>query len=211
VRSFGEIGGGLMGLNPESRARFNLERATILIFDEQQMGMNILIQILTGFGAKAIHRAETIEQAHHIFNTTDLDLILVDATGADSQGYEFVRWLRKSGIDPNCFAPVLITSGHTPNSIVSSARDCGAHFILAKPLTPIKVLERILWIAREGRKFIECDSYVGPDRRFKNEGIPAGLEGRRRDDAITEVSDSAGPNMDQELIDNLVKTRRAEL
>jgi hypothetical protein len=61
-------------------------------------------------------------------------------------------------------------------------RDAGANFTIAKPITPKIVLERILWAAKEDRQFIECETYLGPDRRFKNDGPPSGAKGRRRED-----------------------------
>ncbi|MFN3512936.1 MAG: response regulator [Phenylobacterium sp.] len=198
-----------MGLNPESRARFNLERASILILEPTPMGMGILAQILTGFGAKTLHRCESVAEAEDAIRRVEIDLAIVDTMGGP--GYDFVAWLRRSGIEPNCYAPVLMTAGHTPSGDVNRARDCGAHFVMAKPLTPIAVLERIIWIAREGRKFVECDTYVGPDRRFKNEGVPPGMVGRRRDDLQGDIGDAQTPNMDQEVIDAMVKTRRVEL
>ncbi len=200
-----------MGLNPESRARFNLQRASVLLLEDTPLGMSILVQILTGFGAKVLHRCETVEEAEQTVQKVECDLMVVDALGASGAGYEFVRWLRRSGIAPNCYAPVLLTSGHTPNNVVSKARDCGAHFIIAKPLTPISVLERILWISKEGRRFVECDSYVGPDRRFKNDGVPAGIAGRRRDDLPPQVGEATMPNMEQEMIDGLMKTRKVTI
>lgn len=200
-----------MGLNPESRARFNLNRASVLLLEETPLGMSILVQILTGFGAKVLHRCETVAEAEATVQKVELDLMIVDAMGASGAGYDFVSWLRRSGIQPNCYVPVLLTAGHTPNGAVNKARDCGAHFIIAKPLTPISVLERILWISKEGRRFVECDSYVGPDRRFKNEGVPAGMAGRRRDDLPPEVGESQGPNMEQEMIDGMLKTRRVQI
>jgi DNA-binding response OmpR family regulator len=57
---------------------------------------------------------------------------------------------------------VILVSGHTPPSQVFKARDAGANFTIAKPITPKIVLERILWAAKEERQFIECDSYLGP-------------------------------------------------
>ena len=200
-----------MGLSPESRARFNLERASVLVLDESPMGMSILVQILTGFGVKTLHRCEKVEEAKETIAKVEVDLIICDTLGAGGEGYDFIEWLRRSRIEPNCFAPVLLTAGHTPSNAVARARDCGAHFVMAKPLTPIAVLERILWIAREGRRFVECDTYMGPDRRFKNEGVPAGMAGRRRDDLHGEIGAAEDPNMDQEVIDSLMKTRRVEL
>lgn len=198
-----------MGLNPESRARFNLERASILILEPSQMGMSILVQILTGFGAKVLHRCESLKQAQDQVGVSELDLAIVDA--GDGEGYEFIRWLRRSRIEPNCYVPVLLTAGHTPSAAVNEARDCGAHFVMAKPLTPIAVLERIIWISKEGRRFVECDTYMGPDRRFKNEGVPPGVTGRRRDDLQGDLGEAETPNMDQDVIDGLMKTRRVDL
>ena len=198
-----------MGLTPDSRARFNLERASVLLLEDSGMGMSILVQILTGFGAKFLHRCETVAEAKDVIGKAEVDLVVCDAMGGE--GYDFIRWLRASRIEPNRFAPVMLIAGHTPGHAVERARDCGAHFIMAKPLTPIAVLERILWIAREGRRFVECDTYVGPDRRFKNVGVPPGMTGRRRADLQGEIGEAQSPNMEQELIDSMVKTRRVEL
>ncbi|HEY9236566.1 MULTISPECIES: response regulator [Phenylobacterium] len=198
-----------MGLNPDSRVRFNLERASVLLLEDSGMGMGILVQILTGFGAKVLHRCESVAEAQETVGRVELDLVICDAMRGE--GYEFIKWLRASRIEPNRYVPVLLISGHTPSHAVAKARDCGAHFIMAKPLTPITLLERILWIAREGRCFVECDTYVGPDRRFKNAGVPPGMVGRRRDDLKGEIGQAEGPNMDQELIDGMVRTRRVEL
>jgi CheY-like chemotaxis protein len=200
-----------MGLSPDSRARFNLERASVLVLDESGMGMSILVQILTGFGVKSLHRCETVAEAKDTIGKVEVDLIVCDAMGASGEGYDFVEWLRRSKIEPNCYVPVLLTAGHTPSTSVARARDCGAHFVMVKPLTPIAVLERIIWIAKEGRRFVECDTYVGPDRRFKNEGVPPGMVGRRRDDLQGEIGEAQSPNMDQDVIDGLMKTRRVEL
>jgi hypothetical protein len=76
-----------------------------------------------------------------------------------------------------------VIQGHTPVDQIHKARDCGANFVVAKPITPRLLLERVLWIAQESRPFIELDGYVGPDRRFQNNGPPGGPgTGRRRTD-----------------------------
>jgi len=199
-----------MGLDAKSRARFNLERASVLLLDSTPMGLEILVQVLTGFGCKVLHRANDNEEARDIVQRYAVDLAIVDASPT-GEGYEFVSWLRRSGIEPNCYTPVLLTAGHTPTHAVGQARDCGADFIMKKPLTPKAVLERVVWIAREGRKFVDCDTYVGPDRRIKNEGVPGGGQGRRRDDLPPDVGEAVMPNMDQDTIDGLLTTRKVKL
>jgi DNA-binding response OmpR family regulator len=198
-----------MPLNPQSRARFNLEGASIMAVEPHLLGMDVLVEILSRFGAKNIHRCHSAEEARAAAEKFPLDLIVVDAMAGE--GHEFVRWLRRTDINLNAITPVILISGHTPKKFVAESRDCGAHFVMTKPLTPSAVLERILWIAREGRKFVMCDSYMGPDRRFKNTGPPPGTTGRRKTDASGEIGRATMPNLDQSLIDNLVRPSRIDI
>ena len=91
------------------------------------------------------------------------------------------------------------------------ARDCGASFTIAKPITPKIVLERLFFIAKDQRMFVDCGAYIGPDRRFKREGPPVGMEGRRSDDLGAEMGESAAPNMSQEEIDAMMKPSKVAL
>ena len=171
-----------MGLDPQSRSRFNLSKTAVLVFDPTELGLAIVSQILTGFGARKIHRCGTIAEAKQVVTDFEVDLMIIDAMAESGEGYEFVRWLRANVPEPNRHTPVLLTAAHTKVSDVANARDCGSHFIVAKPLSPIVVLERIIWIAKEGRAFVLSEEYVGPDRRFaKGAGEHPS---RRRDDPM---------------------------
>jgi len=199
-----------VGLDPRSRARFNLEGASVLLMDASPLGLEILVQVLSGFGAKNLHRALSIDEARDTIQRHIIDLAVVDA-GPTGAGYEFITWLRRSKIEPNCFTPILVTAGHTPTHAVNQARDCGADFVMRKPLTPKAVLERIIFISREGRKFVECDAYVGPDRRIKNLGVPGDGQGRRRDDLPPDVGEATQPNLEQDAIDGLLTTLKVKI
>jgi CheY-like chemotaxis protein len=183
-----------MALDPESRRRFNLSKTTVLVLDPSPVGLDILVQILKGFGARQIHRSLTVEDAKAKVLEHQIDLMVVDTIAESGEGYEFVRWLRKGVAEPNRHAPVLLTAAHTRASDVASARDCGSHFIVTKPLAPIVVLERIIWIAREGRAFLLSDGYVGPDRRFARPDDKGDHPRRRYDD--TPVSTEAPASED---------------
>jgi CheY-like chemotaxis protein len=171
-----------MALDPNSGRKFNLSQTTVLLLDPTPVGLEILTQILKGIGARQIHRCETVEEAKATVLEHQIDLMIIDTIAESGKGYEFVRWLRKGVPEPNRHAPVLLTAAHTRASDVASARDCGSHFIVTKPLAPIVVLERIIWIAREGRAFLLSDGYVGPDRRFAKRDAAAKHPRRRVDD-----------------------------
>jgi DNA-binding response OmpR family regulator len=166
----------MTGLNLD--ARINLAKAEVMLLDESLEGMSILMQIVLAFGVRSVRRSRTVDEAKKMALSVHLDLILVGANGHDSSGYDFVRWLRRSGMD-NAFVPTILISGHTPLQDVQRARDCGANYIVAKPISPEVLLERILWVAREKRSFIACESYVGPDRRFHDVGPPGETPERR--------------------------------
>jgi len=83
-----------------------------------------------------------------------------------------VRGLAGSGLDPNALVPGFRTAAHIRRPRVADARDCGASFIITKPFSATTLLERIVWVARDGRPFLEVGDYFGPDRRFRTTPAP---------------------------------------
>lgn len=187
--------------------KFNLSTAAILLLETAVAEMDLYAQMLSGFGATLVHRCATEADALASLDQNEFDLAIIDAKLGDDDGYEFVRRMRRrNGLKAQ--VPVLMIAGHTPRSRITMARDCGAHFLVRKPLSPAILLERILWIAHETRPFIECDTYAGPDRRFQHIGPPEGV-GRRKDDAVGDLSAPTGPDLDQHEVDQMFKPRRA--
>ena len=84
--------------------------------------------------------------------------------------------------------------------------------MIAKPISPKVLLDRLFWLARDKRDFIEADTYVGPDRRFKHLGPPAGSVERRydaqrktggsaSDQGSTAAEPTAGARADHMIVD----------
>lgn len=193
-------------------SRIQLKKAAILLIEPTPQGMDVLAQIFMGFGASQFMRAHSYEEAVNAVKAEPVDLIICEANLIDGEqdGYEFVSWLRRSGLQPNTYAPVLLITSHTSRKNVARARDCGAHLVVMKPLSPAVLLDRILWIAQANRSFVGCDTYVGPERRFHNLGPPDG-EGRRSTDLSADVGEAILPNMNQDEVDNLIQPRKALL
>jgi len=189
--------------------KINLANAEVLLLDSQPDGLDILCQTFAGFGLHTPHRCATAAEAMAVVNERELNLIIADTAVSDMDGYEFVRWLRRSGVKPNCFAPVLLLTGHTKASHVAKARDCGANMVVRKPASPMVLLQRITWAARETRAFVEAPNYCGPDRRHRVLGPPAAMKGRRHDDLSAAVGRATTPNLDQDDIDALFQPKKA--
>lgn len=191
--------------------RINLEKATVLVLDDNGPSLEILSQVVAGFGVNQLHKADSVKDAQELVRTKTFDLVISDVQIPDVDGIEFINWLRRDAPENNRYVPVILVTGHTRGSDIFRTRDAGANFTVAKPITPKVLLERIFWVAREERAFIECDTYVGPDRRFKYEGPPIGIEGRRRDDLPPEVGDAQEANMSQDEINSLMKVAKVQI
>lgn len=193
----------------QASSYLNLEKATALVIDDNAQALDIIVSVLTSFGLRSIVRAGSALEAMEVVQRQPFDLILTDAHMPEMDGYEFVEWLRRKGPEPSRVTPTLVITAHTRRSQVLRARDCGANFIIAKPITPKVLLQRIFWVAKGDRMFIESEGYSGPDRRHKNLGPPAEHpNGRRRDDVPIELGAAAEPNMSQEQLDNLIKPQK---
>lgn len=153
-------------------AVINLTGAVTMVVDDSPFGLDITASALLGFGIKTKYACHSAAEAIDILKDHAVDLIVVDSEMPDMDGYDLVRWLRRSGLDPNAFAPVIMTAAHVRRSRVSEARDCGANFVITKPFSAASLLERIVWVARDSRPFLEVGDYFGPDRRFRSGRAP---------------------------------------
>ena len=176
---------GMNGVGESLResAVFNFNGAVTMVIDDSPFALELTAQALLGFGIKVRHPCSSAAEAIGVLRDRPVDLILVDCEMPGMSGYEFVRWLRRSGLEPNAFAPVIMTAAHVRRSKVTEARDCGANFLITKPFSAGVLLERIVWVARDARPFLEVGDYFGPDRRFRSdpwEGIERRAEEIRK-------------------------------
>jgi CheY-like chemotaxis protein len=161
-------------------AIINLTGAVTMVVDDSSFSAEITTGALLGFGIRTRYSCRSAPEAMEILREAEIDLLVVDCEMPGMDGFEMVRWLRRSG-PPNAFVPVIMTAAHIRRSMVDKARNCGANYIVTKPFSAASLLERIVWVARDSRPFLEVGDYFGPDRRFR-EGGPPGDE--RRSDVL---------------------------
>jgi CheY-like chemotaxis protein len=200
-----------MATAPRPNERVNLEHITVLLIDDNPQALEILSSVVQGFGVREQMRSTSALEATHILKRKPVDLIIVDCAMPEMDGYDFVKWLRREMPSPANETPVIMLTGHAISAKVFKSRDCGASFVVTKPLTPSILLDRIRWLSKDMRAFVTCESYVGPDRHVRNLGPPLGTEGRRAGDLSAEVGKATEGNMDQSAIDGLMKPRRVAL
>ncbi|GLK48969.1 response regulator [Brevundimonas intermedia] len=191
--------------------KINLAHSTVLLVDDQPTSLDLLSSIVQGFGVREQLKCHAAKDAVELLQRRAVDLILVDCAMPEMDGYDFVRWLRREAAEPARFTPVIMILGHAAHARVARGRDCGASYIVAKPLTPSVLLRRIAWLGAHSRDFVEVESYVGPDRRVRNYGPPPGEEGRRQTDLSGDLGEAVEANMDQDTIDMMLKPMKVNL
>lgn len=194
---------------PAAAARLNLTKSNVLLVQASAAELDVLGQMFIGFGVKGIKKCAGVDTAEAAIEAATFDLLVVDCDMPDGVAFDFVGRLRRMEENPNRLASILLVAGHTPMGNIARARDCGANFVVAKPLTPTVMFDRVIWLAKETRQFVEAEGYCGPDRRHKAFGPPPGEKGRRHDDLGTEIGSAVGPDLSQNDIDALMSPRRA--
>ena len=164
------------------RTQLSLADVNVVIAGGATMAIDVLVSIFSGFGAGQLRRAETLAHAQELCRAAPVDLLVLDSTLGGDGCAEFTRWLRREKGE-NRLCPVLLVAANPRTAGIGEARDSGVSYVIAKPVTPKAVFERLVFIVREQRGFVDGESYAGPDRRWRPPGAPpSGAEGRRADD-----------------------------
>ncbi len=192
---------------PPLDARLYFGALEVLLVESNDLESEVLAQVFGSFKVRNLTRLGSTSAAQAHLGNSPAQLIVIGAaqqTEGALDELDFVRWVRQSKTEPIRLASIILLTGHTLQANVVRARDCGASFVIAKPITPRIVYERITWLARNDRAFIDSPTYVGPDRRFQKIGPPPGTEGRRRDDLSLQVGEAKAPNLSQSEIDAML-------
>jgi CheY-like chemotaxis protein len=185
----------------------NLKGLVFLVADANPYFSRIVVGLLRSFGANSVAEVRNSFDAIRTLNAQKVDILLCDDKLPPHGGLQVTHAIRRKADNENRIVPILIMAGDTRESLIKIARDAGANMVIAKPLSPSSLYDRLSWIAFNPRQFVETTTYYGPDRRFKIEGYPGGV-GRRKGDTVQQVAAESGPTMVQSDIDSLFKSAR---
>lgn len=158
----------------------NLGAVKALIVDDDTYSVSLLSGILRAFELRAQTIVPSSERAKELLRENYFDVCICNADLPGEHGTELVRWIRRRAGDLVRFAPVIVVTGYANSDTIIEARDSGANLVLRKPISPQSMYDRIDWLTRHERPFVECDNYIGPDRRHVSAAPPGGKERRLR-------------------------------
>jgi two-component system, chemotaxis family, chemotaxis protein CheY len=148
---------------------------SFLLADPNPHSSAIVHGILRGFGATRVIEVRNSHDAVQVLTTQRIDMMLVEPNLDNHTGLTFIRSIRQ---DPKLRAvPILLFTGDTRTSMIKAARHCGANMVIAKPMSPTSLYDRLTWVAFHSRNYVEAPGYFGPDRHSKINGPDGGANG----------------------------------
>lgn len=164
---------------------YHLSGLSVMVADDNRFVRTLLVNVLHGLGIRRVLQAESGEEAlaqleasvTHQGTGMDVDILFCDHLMAPMDGVELLRAIRAHGEEKLLFLPVVMMSGDADERAVFLARDNGVTEYLAKPISVINVVTRLLAVIDRPRPFIRAPQYFGPDRRRQT--LPYAGEERR--------------------------------
>ncbi|MBM3557238.1 MAG: response regulator [Alphaproteobacteria bacterium] len=148
---------------------YNLSQLKVLVVDDNPQMTELVKTLLEVVGISKVRTAPNADIGWEVFKTFNPDLLITDWNMTPTNGIDFVLRVRRTKESPNPYLPVIMLTGYTERYRVEEARDAGVTEFLAKPVTPKSLFERLNAVIEDKRNFVVASTYVGPDRRRRDQ------------------------------------------
>jgi CheY-like chemotaxis protein len=109
-------------------AEANIESATVLVADDDEMSVRLLMRILEGAGFGRVLSTTDSTEVLEIVEREKPDLLVLDLAMPEPTGFEILEALKEIEGRP----PTVVLSGHEHPAIARQATELGAASVLAK-------------------------------------------------------------------------------
>lgn len=114
----------------------------ILIVDDIFVNRLLIKEIVKKISAQC-YEAENGQQAIDLFNSNEIDLILMDIEMPVMNGLETTKYIREKFPEPKNKIPIIALTAHNPLTFFNDFTDVGFNQLMTKPYSVSKVLSVI--------------------------------------------------------------------
>jgi response regulator RpfG family c-di-GMP phosphodiesterase len=97
------------------------------------------------------------------------DILICDVTENTDLACEMFNNIRHGEIGLNPFVCIIAVAWSPKQPMVNKVVDSGADLLVAAPISPTVILDRIDSLVHNRKPFVVTNDYIGPDRRFLEE------------------------------------------
>ena len=185
----------------------NLRDLVILIADPSSYVRRITNGMLRGFGANKVLEVEQTMGLFQALTGQKIDILLCDTRLPPHGGLVLTRTIRRNADNENRTMPILLMSSDTRETTIKSARDAGANMVVAKPMSPKSLYDRLagsLSIRAVSSTRQPISDRTDASRSKAIQAASAAAKATR----VIEVAEEVGPALAQDDIDNLFSAAR---
>jgi DNA-binding response OmpR family regulator len=110
------------------------------------------------------------------------DIVICDVTENTDDACQIFSAIRHNELGTNPFICIIAVAWSPKQSLVSRVVNSGADVLVAAPISPSLILDRIDALVHSRKPFVVTTDYIGPDRRF--------LDGRDSEIELIDVPNS---------------------
>lgn len=150
--------------------QLELNTLNVVVIEDNRAMQSLFRSMISQIGVMKTRVFENPEDAlGHMLNDPP-NLIVADWKMAPLTGAQVVRAIRHKKMEPLCFVPVLIVTGHATLNVVERVYRAGAQYCLVKPVSPNQLARGFRRITNDYRQLILEKDYYHVD------GVAAALK-----------------------------------
>jgi response regulator RpfG family c-di-GMP phosphodiesterase len=139
------------------------------------------------------------------------DIIICDVTDCAEEAAEVFAEIRHNELGTNPFICIIAVAWSPRQPLVNKIVDSGADLLVAAPISPALILDRIFSLVHGRKPFVVTSDYVGPDRRFGDERGDSDREEVELVDVPNSLRDKAIGQFDAERIREEIESARSNI
>lgn len=143
----------------------NFAGLRVLVADQNMFERRVVSQICRGFEVRNVVDVADGTEALGLMKVHRFDLVFCDIALRSMSGLDLARHIRGDADILDRQVPIILLTGQTQYAKIVAARDSGVTEIVAKPVSPKLLQDRIVYVFQQPRPFVEAATYVGPSRR----------------------------------------------
>jgi CheY-like chemotaxis protein len=158
----------------------DLSELRVIVIDDNEFATILMRRLLSVMRVSQVTSCLDALEADAAIRQSKADLAIVDIDMPGRSGLEVVHDIRHGQVGVPKDMCILVASAHVDIDHVEQARNQGANWILAKPLSFRSLYDGIARAILDERPFVDSSAYVGPCRRVKNVPLADPASDRRR-------------------------------
>jgi len=150
---------------------YDFKGIKILIVEGSAAMFILTKDVLRTFGVKEynIFGAYSVDEGFESFCKENQDFLIIDWMKQLDNGVNLVHKIRNNSLSPNRYVPIIMTAGSSDEKKVLTSRNAGISEYLVKPFSASSLANRVARVIENPKQFVVSETYVGPDRRSKEE------------------------------------------